>query len=682
VGKSRLALEIGRDHAGDVRLVELAPLRQDDVLEALATALDLRDESADLLPRLAESLSSRQLLLILDNCEHLDVAEVVWRLLTAAPGLRVLATSREPLGLPGERLVDVQPLDPRAAAELFRVRAGVVNDAEAVAAICRRLDGIPLALELAATRVRALGVRGLADRLDDRFRLLSGGRGVPERQRTLRATIDWSWDLLDDDERAMLRRSAVHAGTFSLEAATEVGQNDALLSLVDKSLVVAAAGRFRLLESVAAYSLDRLAEAGEEAETRQRHATFYLKLAEQAELRGPDQRSWLHRLDQEAANFRVALDAAPELSLKLVNALAWYWYLRGRLGEARRSIATALAVPGQDAADRAAATVWQVGMTATDAKGSNLTAAAEEALTLAGNDPRALWFLTTTQWAYGDPAVLMQRIEQAIETFTEQADRWGLAAALSTRAQLNIVHADLHAMLRDGHRSLELFDELGDDWGRLQATYSLIVAAEISGDYPTAVHYLEEAVRQAEDLGLWTEVSFRTAGLGRIAYLTGEYARADELHERARRLAIEQSNKSAEEYAEVGLGLTARRQGRLDDAEAHFTKWLDWLRQVGGTPGIAFILTQLGFIAEQRGDFTKAQALHEQGYEAAKTVGDERSIALALEGLAGATEDPDQAHALLTEAEALRTKVGAPLPPAERFDVDRIKARRRDRPAS
>ncbi|TCO24820.1 putative ATPase [Kribbella steppae] len=685
VGKTRLALELGRNHAGDVRLVELAPLKQDDVLEALAAALDLRDESTNLLPRLVESLSTRQLLLILDNCEHLDIADLVRRLLAAAPGLRVLATSREPLGLPGERLLDVPPLELHAAADLFAARAGV-NDSEAVKAICRRLDGIPLALELAATRVRALGVQGLADRLHDRFRLLSGGRGVPERQRTLRATIDWSWDLLDPEERAMLRRLAVHAGTFSLEAATEVSRlpDAVLLALVDKSLVAVSAERYRLLESVAAYSLERLAEAGEEAETRQHHAEYYLELAQRAEeqLRGPEQRTWLRRLDQEAANFRTALDAAPQLSLKLVNALAWYWYLRGRLGEARRSIAAALAVPGQDPADRAAATVWQVGMTATDAKGTNLTETTEETLAQYDVPARALWFLTTTQWAYGDRDVLMGRIDRAIEAFTADGDRWGLAAALSTRAQLNIVHADLDAMRRDGHRSLELFDELGDDWGRLQATYSLIVAAEVSGDYPTAEGYLSEAVQQAEELGLWTEVSFRTSGLGRLAFLTGDYARADALHERARRLAIEQSNKSAEEYAEVGLGLSARHQGRLDDAEAHFTKWLAWLAQVGGTPGIAFILAQLGFIAEQRGDFTRAQALHQQGYEAAQQVGDERAIALALEGLAGAAEDPDRARRLLAEAEALRAKVGAPLPPAERFDVERITSRARRRPST
>ncbi|MFG1624395.1 BTAD domain-containing putative transcriptional regulator [Kribbella sp. NPDC049227] len=682
VGKTRLALELGRHHQGDVRLVELASQRQDDVLEALATVLDIRDESTDLLPRLVDSLSTRQLLLILDNCEHLDLADLVRRLLEAAPGLRVLATSREPLGLAGERALDVPPLDLAAAIKLFQARAGVTENVES---ICQRLDGIPLALELAATRVRALGVQGLADRLSDRFRVLSGGRGVPERQRTLRATIDWSWDLLDEEERMMLRRLAVHAGTFSLEAATAVSRlpEQTVLSLVDKSLVVAAAGRYRLLESVADYSLERLTEAGEEAATRRQHAEYYLSLAQRAELRGPEQQAWLRRLDQESANFRAALDTVPDL--KLVNALAWYWYLRGRLGEARRSLAAALAVTGQDPADRAAATVWYVGMTATDAKGTNLTAASEEALKLYPEEglgqARALWFLTTTQWAYGDRTLLRERIDRAIATFAQRGERWGLAAALSTRAQLNIVHAGVDDMVRDSRRSLELFDELGDDWGRLQATYSLIVAAEISGDYPTAARYLDDAIRRAEDLGLWTEVSFRTAGLGRIALLTGDYDRADELHERARRLAIEQSNKSAEEYAEVGLGLSARWQGRLEQAETHFTKWLGWLEQVGGTPGIAFIRAQLGFVAEQRGEFTKAQGLHQQSYEAAVQVGDERAIALALEGLAGAARDPGRALELLDEADALRRSVGVPLPPGERFDVDRISRRATSCPA-
>ncbi|MGZ0149737.1 BTAD domain-containing putative transcriptional regulator [Kribbella sp. WER1] len=673
VGKTRLALELGstRLGVGGVRMVELGALREGDVLEALAGVLELRDEAGDLLPRLVDSLRARELLLILDNCEHLELAELVQRLLAEAPGLRVLATSRAALGVPGEQVVEVPPLTPPAAAELFQARAGVTED---VSAICDRLDGIPLALELAATRVRALGVQGLAERLDDRFRLLSGGKAGPERQRTLRATIDWSWDLLAADERQMLHSLAVHAGTFSLEAAAQVSDlpEHLLLALVDKSLVVATGGRYQLLESIAAYSLEKLAQAGEEATLRQRHAAYYLALAQQAELHGERQHEWLQRLDQEAANFRVLPP-----SLELATALAWYWYLRGRHGEARRTLAAALDLPDQPADLRAQAAVWLAGMTATDAHGTDVAAAGDDALAAVGDDPDALWFLTMTRWAYGDPTVLMQRIDRAIALFTERNDRWGLAAALSTRAQLNIVHADLPAMQQDSRRSLELFDELDDDWGRLQATYALIVAAEISGDYPTATGYLEDAVRRAKDLGLWTEVSFRTAGLGRIAMLTGDHARADELHEQARRLAVEQSNKSAEEYAEVGLGLSARRQGRLDDAERYFTRWLAWLEQIGGTPGIGFITNQLGYIAEQRGDFTTARRLHERGLELAQRTGDKRAIALALEGLAGATEDPGRALELLDEASALRQQVGVPLPPAERFDVERAICRAR-----
>ncbi|WP_020386609.1 BTAD domain-containing putative transcriptional regulator [Kribbella catacumbae] len=716
VGKTRLALELGREAAAgaatgpaaaveQVVLVELAAFRDVDVLDAVAAGVGLRDEvvgmpvpamGRELSKRLVEALRARPSLLVLDNCEHLvdSVADLVGTLLAEVPGLRVLTTSREPLGLAGEHLLEVTPLAPAAAARLFRERATAagaedVTPAEdaAVGVICRRLDGIPLALELAATRVRALGMQGLATKLDDRFRLLAGGRGVPERQRTLRATIDWSWELLSEDEQVLLRRLAVHADSFSLEAAEEVGELPAevLARLVDRSLVVSTGGRYRLLESVAAYSLERLVESGEEPRLRLRHTAYYVSLAEQAEphLRGADQRLWLDRLDQENANLRLALQhASPASALRLVNAMAWYWYLRGRLSEARRALAAALAVPGPANAARAAATVWSVGFAATAAEGSNLTAASTAALALyeslddAQGQARAEWFLTTTQWAYGEGQLLMGRIDRSIATFTRLGDRWGLAAALSTRAQLSLTHADLEALQRDGLRSVELFDELGDGWGQLQANYSLIVAAEISGDYETATRRLQDALRLAEELGMWTEVSFRTSGLGRIAMLTGDYERADELHERARRLAIEQSNKSAEEYAEVGLGMTARRRGELDKAEQHLAKLLGWLRQVGGTSGVAFILTQLGFIADQRGDHVKALQLQTEAHATAVATGDERAIALALEGLAAARAcagQSDQALELLKEAEELRLKVGVPLAAGERFDVERIR---------
>lgn len=747
VGKTRLALELARDAAatgvgggaagsadgeaagagepgargraagasgaaggGQVVLVELAAVRGVDVLDAVAAGVGLRDDVVGvpapavgeaLCQRLVEALEARPTLLVLDNCEHVvdAVADFVGILLAEAPGLRVLTTSREPLGLAGEHLLEVNPLEPEAAARLFRERAAAAgaplqtltteragSDEAAVGVICRRLDGIPLALELAATRVRALGVQGLATKLDDRFRLLAGGRGVPERQRTLRATIDWSWELLSKQEQTLLRRLAVHADSFSLEAAEEVGELPAevLARLVDRSLVVSTGGRYRLLETVAAYSLERLVESGEEPRLRRRHSAYYVSLAEQAEphLRGANQRLWLSRLDLESANVRLALQhAPPATALRLVNAMAWYWYLRGRLSEARRALAAALAVPGPANAARAAATVWSVGFSATAADGSNLTAASEAALALyesvddAQGRARAEWFLTATQWAYGDSRELRDRVDRAIATFERLEDRWGLAAALSTRAQLSLTHADLQALMKDGLRSAELFEEFGDGWGLLQANYSLIVAAEISGDYPTATQRLQDALRLAEELGMWTEVSFRTSGLGRIAMLTGHYDRADELHERARRLAIEQSNKSAEEYAEVGLGMTARRRGELDKAEQHLAKWLGWLRQVGGSSGVSFILTQLGFIADQRGDHAKALQLQTEAHTTAIATGDERAIALALEGLASARAcagQTDQARELLEEAEAMRLRVGVPLGVGEGFDVERV----------
>lgn len=431
-GRGAAAGASGAAGGGQVVLVELAAVRDVDVLDAVASAVGLRDDvvgvpapavGEQLCQRLVEALDARPTLLVLDNCEHVvdAVADFIGILLAEAPGLRVLTTSREPLGLAGEHLLEVNPLGPDAAARLFRDRAAaagapvqtLTTDGAAVGVICRRLDGIPLALELAATRVRALGVQGLATKLDDRFRLLAGGRGVPERQRTLRATIDWSWELLSAEEQTLLRRLAVHADSFSLEAAEEVGELPAevLARLVDRSLVVSTGGRYRLLETVAAYSLERLVESGEEPRLRRRHSAYYVSLAEQAEphLRGANQRLWLSRLDLESANMRLALQhASPATALRLVNAMAWYWYLRGRLSEARRALAAALAVPGPANAARAAATVWSVGFSATAADGSNLTAASEAALALyesvddAQGRARAEWFLTATQWAYGD----------------------------------------------------------------------------------------------------------------------------------------------------------------------------------------------------------------------------------------------------------------------------------------
>ncbi|QKW36898.1 AfsR/SARP family transcriptional regulator [Actinomadura sp. NAK00032] len=725
VGKTRLALATARALTGadaderfpdGVWLVELSGLDRASgatPADAIAMVLGVRDDDAPAaetarrtpVELLAGALAAKRLLLVLDNCEHVidPVAVQVAALLRAAPGVRVLATSQESLALSGERLWPVPPLGEADAVRLFTARAAAAapdfapgpGDTATIAAVCRRLDGIPLAVELAATRVRALGVDGLADRLDDRFRLLtSGSRDAPARQRTLRAMIDWSWELLAGDERAVLRRLAVHADGCTLGAAEEVCAQDGLdvldvlARLVDRSLVVrvegTGGGRYRLLESVKAYCAERLDEAGESAEIRARFVRHHVALAVRAEphLYGHDQRRWLELLDAEAANQRAALEDALRLglaadALRLVDALAWHWYLRGRLTEALRSLDAALAVEGGPPEARAKAAVWRAGFVLL----TNTEAAPEAATSYEGvRDPGARawarWFLAFAHRGFGDLEVTGDLVRGALAEFRGLGERWGTAAALSVRATVHRARARLDAARRDAEESEALFRGLGDRWGRLKATNTLAELAEIAGDYDRAARLHEEGLRMAEELGLWAEASLRLSGLGRISLLTGDHAAADDRHHRALRLAADQSNKVAEHFAAVGLALSARRRGDLDAAEARLLPWLDWIRAVDGEPGLALVLAELGFAAEQRGDAGAALARHRDGLAA--RIGDPRAVALAFEGLAGARSlagDARPAARLLGAAAALRASAGAPLPAAERADVDRIAAR-------
>ncbi|GAA4239931.1 hypothetical protein GCM10022254_62720 [Actinomadura meridiana] len=704
VGKTRLALETAArstaDHPDGVWVVELAETTA-DVADTVARVLGLWDEGGDPVDRLARALRTRRSLLVLDNCEHVvqRVTELAGRLLAEAPGLRILATSREPLGLPGERLQIVPPLDLPGAVRLFVARATAAapgfaldeTSAPWVDAICRRLDGLPLALELAATRVRALGVRALATRLDDRFRILADGRNVgPERQRTLRAMIDWSWELLTVPERVALRRLAVHAGGCTLDAAETVGDTGAavLARLVDRSLVVRADDdRYRLLESVAAYSLERLQQAGEEDEFRHRHARYYTDLAERAakRLRGPEQAEWLDLLDREAANLATA--RAHGDAVRLANAQGWYWYLRGRFGEARSAFASALradtpASPASPARVEAAA--WLAAFTMLSGESTDSEQLRQAALSPHGADAfahaKAEWFLSHVHWAYGDLAANEKRVDNALAEFRARGDRWHTAAALATRARFALGHGDLPAAARDAETAMSIFDELGDPWGRLEASDALARHAEITGDLAAAARHHRAALRVAEDLRMWPQVSFRLSGLGRAALLSGDLDQARDLHERALDLAGRHAARSAQEFAEIGLGLVARASGDLDAAETHLRAWIGWLRGIGGTAGVVFAHTQLGFVAEERGDAETALALHTEALTGARALGDPRAVALALEGLAGArslTGHHETAAALLTEAAALRESTGAPLPPAEHRDVDRMTTRLR-----
>ncbi|NDU72986.1 AfsR/SARP family transcriptional regulator [Actinomadura sp. DSM 109109] len=744
VGKTRLALETAAraaaDHPDGVWLVELTGLDRsagapgaDRLVETVIAVLGVRDDTAPGLPRsgapadpaarLAGALRARRTLLVLDNCEHVvdEVAALCQRLLRAAPELRILATSREPLGLAGETVWPVlplqSPLSPAdngpatlrrfSAVRLFEARAKAAApgfeidaaNAGAVAAICRRLDGVPLALELAAVRLRALDVHDLAERLDDRFRLLSSGhRGTPARQRTLRALIDWSWELLSEPERAVLRRLAVHYEGCTLEAAEHVCADgadvapgdvlDLLARLVDRSMVVRAGSpgqtRYRLLESVAAYALDRLEEAGEAERVRLRHLTFHVDLAERAEpgLRGSDQRRWLRRLDAEHADLRGALEEAVRrrdagLALRLVNALAWYWYLRGRIGEGRRAFAMALGIgAGAPAAARARAEAWQTGLGLLGESTADVRTPAE-AIADPGERARAEWFLSDVLLGAGDLELSRELVDRALPVFRRLGDRWGAAAALATEANHALVRGDLGVLERSGEESLAIFRELGDRWGQVRALDLLGRLAEIRGDLRGSADLCRGGLRLAEEIGLWLQVSLLQSGLGRIALLAGDHAESDRRHERGRLLAVEHGYRPGEAFALTGLALTARRAGRLDDAEAHMRAALARAREVRYAPAVTLGLAELGFTAEQRGDAATAERLHREALAVARDMGDPRAVALALEGLAGAAAlrgAPAEAARFLGEAAALREAAGAPLPPGERSDVDRITA--------
>jgi predicted ATPase/DNA-binding SARP family transcriptional activator len=388
-GKTRLAVESGEALADEtpdgVWLAELAPVRDPEgVPQAVLAALGLRDtrrapvwppgavppEPVDLTTRLVAGLGSRRQLIILDNCEHVidAAARLADRILAECPGVRILATSREPLGITGELLWPVQPLDHEHAQNLFADRAAtarpgyvVDGDAVAVARICRELDGMPLAIELAAARLRTLSAAQIADRLDDRFRLLTGGsRTALPRHQTLRAVVEWSWDLLDERERVLARRLAAFAGGATLDAVETVCSGDGLpreqvldvlARLVDKSLVICDNERYRMLETIRAYAMERLRESGEERPVRLAHARFFTGLAETAEpeLRRADQVKWLATLSDEHDNLTAALRWAVgsqdhDLGLRLVGALGWYWFLAGRRSEGAQRAAEVIAL--------------------------------------------------------------------------------------------------------------------------------------------------------------------------------------------------------------------------------------------------------------------------------------------------------------------------------------------------
>jgi predicted ATPase/class 3 adenylate cyclase/uncharacterized protein HemY len=652
-GKTRLALQVAADlleaYPDGVWLVELAPLADPTLVpQTVASALGVREQPGrPLTETLGDYLKPKALLLILDNCEHLltACAQLADTLLRNCPRLRVLASSREGLGIGGEQtyrvpslaLPDARHLPPPErlhefeAVQLFADRARLSQasfavtptNAAAVAQVCERLDGIPLAIELAAARVKALPVEKLNERLDDMFRLLTGGsRTALPRQQTLRALIDWSYDLLSSSERALLRRLSVFAGGWTLEAAEAVCAGDGveewevldlLTSLVEKSLVLyeerGGEGRYRLLETVRQYARDRLLEAGEAAAVRGRHRDWCLALAEEAEpkLGGPEQVVWLDRLEREHDNLRAALawtgaQGECEVGLRLGWALWGFWVVRGYVGEGREHLARLLALPGAEAR----------------------TAARAGALNGAG-------WLAHRQGEYGAARALIAE-------------------------------------------SLAIFRELGDKRGIARSLINLGFMACEQGDYGAARAHLEESLAIARERGDKQGIAWSLLRLGEVTYDQGEYGAARAHLEESLAMFRELESKWGIAWTLLRLGEVAYDQGEYGAARAHLEESLAIHRERGDKGGIATALGSLGRMAHDQGDYGAARALLEEGLAIFRALGHKLGIAQNLEGLAAlavAQAHSERAARLFGAAEGLREATGAPLPPADRAEHDR-----------
>ena len=559
LGKTRLSLqaaaEVLDDYPDGVWFVDLAPMTDERLVpQAVASVLGVKEEAGrPVLEALVKYVSDRKLLLILDNCEHLlhACADLSVQLLQSGPNLKILATSREHLHVKGETTYPVPPLsvpDTTAkvtlealtqfeAMRLFVERARAVQpgfqvtqtNAKTVADICQRLDGIPLAIELASARVRALSVEEIAARLSDRFGLLTrGDRTALPRQQTLRASIDWSYDLLTDYERALLRRLSVFAGGWTLEAAEAVGADgdvantdvlDLLTNLVEKSLVTleAEGERYRLLETIREYAQERLDEAGERDQTCAHHLAFYVALSEKAmpELLGPTQAAWVGRLDLERENLIAAhawCDRAKdgaELGLRLVHSAKRYWLNRGLLGLRHRLTVEALArVGAQDRSLARGQALFSAGQVCCFmGRFGEAIGYLEECLLIArelndkGRIAAALQYLGMASLGEGDLASARRHLEEGLTLAQAQGNKHELAAASNALAQLDRAEGSLETAEPLYEKCLALANELGDRETIAVALLNLAMVAVGRRSADRARTMLLEVIEIAEETG-------------------------------------------------------------------------------------------------------------------------------------------------------------------------------------
>jgi non-specific serine/threonine protein kinase len=699
-GKTRLAMQTAHAAADrfpdGARWIDLAPLTDPALVPpTFARALSLSEQPGrPVAATLAESLLDRHMLLVVDNCEHLiaPAADLVERLLSTGPELSILTTSREPLGVPGEVTFTVPPLATPAphssislseletfeSIQLFVARAREANpafalteaNAEAIAALCRGLDGLPLALELAAARLRALSVDEIAARMDRRLQLLAGGRRTePQRHQTLRAAMDWSHDLLPEPERILFRRMSVFAGGCSLDAVEAVCDAaqaadtvDLLAQLVSKSLVLVnpATARYRMLETVREYAREHAAATGDDAQVRPRHRDFYLAMAERAEpeLRGPDQQTWLARLETDHDNLRAALQwshssAEADALLRLAGALWRFWYVRGYWHEGQQWLEQAL-VLDRDATPRAvrAKAAFAAGVLA--------------------------WFRDEFERAG-------RWLEESRRLAERLGDRALAADALRHLAMLAGGREDHDEARRLAEISLRLFEELDDKWG--VAAVSRLLGFQAAGyvgfrrsdrvDLDLAARLLDRSLTLAREIDDRRGMAWSLDGLGSVLWNEGNRQQAEATYAEALVLFREVGDRMGIAQGLRRLALASARRGELAHARTLADEGLALAEELG----VPFILADLSLgkaeLALGVGDVTEAEAHGRRALQLEHRINDRPGMADCVDILArgaAARRRWRRAATLLEAAAALRASSRTVLPTLEQEELDRLSA--------
>lgn len=723
-GKTRLAIEAAaRETETEVCFVELALVSDAAEIPAtLAAAIGLREpmlprllpHAEDQTERLIAALAGRRLLLVLDNCEHLvdAIARHAARLLAGAPTLCVLATSREPLGITGESLCPVQSLGLPAetvgpaealgypAVRLFYDRARAVRpgfeltgaNVDSVLRIVRTLDGLPLAIELAAARLRALPADDLAARLEDRFALLSrGSRTAEPRHRTLRAAVEWSWDLLDDAERRLARRLSVFAGGARLDAVERVcGLSpaetvDLLTSLTDRSLLEAGDGRYRMLETIRAFCGEQLALAGERDALRQAHAAYFLTLAETADshLRGKDQLHWLDVLDADHDNLHAALrrsiEADPAVALRLLSALSAYWWLRGLRSEGAELAADLLRAAGPEppAGLEEEYALCILNAAAGPYGGRDLRPQLEQANVIAQglrSPPRQPYILMLSGMIAGPPVDDAVAAEMERGTLLVSDDAWSHALAVFGWGIARVFRGEIDEARPQIEDALARFRTIGERWGTMGALTELADLHALRQEWDRSIACSDEALRLAGELGSANDLADLLCRRATMSVRAGRLAEAEAGYEQAIELSRRAGVPESLAQARSGLGELSRLRGDLAAA------WRLQEQAMRECPVGLFvadeirlkILVAMGWTALAEGDPRRAAAYFQRTLNASRTTRSLLQAAAAADGLAGVAlleSRPAEAAKLLGAATVLRSvpNLGDP-------DVERVTA--------